>query len=282
MSLIDFILNAAGLLLWSSWRSARADPITRQLPVTLTGTLRRAEPARAFHWHLLAGLVALLGLRALGYYSIGPAVGWTPRVNLYFVTLAFRGDILSHQFLFSVLSFLRVWLIFHFWLLFLAMTSRRVAEPDPIQRWVLQQLGAMGRWSRVVQIILPVVLIAVLWTLLHPLLAYCGVINPAQSPVHVAEQGLLIGAGIYFSLKYLIPVFLAAYFLTSYVYLGDSPIWEFVSNRTRGMLAPLRALPLRLGKIDLAPMVGIAIVLLVLHLLPNAAQNQWDMTLWPP
>jgi len=38
MSLINFILDIAGLLLWLSWRSIRFDPFTRPTPATLAGT----------------------------------------------------------------------------------------------------------------------------------------------------------------------------------------------------------------------------------------------------
>jgi hypothetical protein len=42
--------------------------------------------------------------------------------------------------------------------------------------------------------------------------------------------------------------------------------------------------PLRFGKVDFAPLVGIVLVLLVLHALPNLVLNQLgrrNLTLWP-
>ena len=45
MTLIDFILNLAALLLWFNWRAARIDPLATATPSTLAGTLRRSHTA---------------------------------------------------------------------------------------------------------------------------------------------------------------------------------------------------------------------------------------------
>jgi uncharacterized protein YggT (Ycf19 family) len=44
------------------------------------------------------------------------------------------------------------------------------------------------------------------------------------------------------------------------VYLGAHPIWNFVNTVGRWLLQPLRPLPLRLGRMDFAPVLGIALV----------------------
>ena len=103
MSLINFILDIAGLLLWLSWRSIRFDPFTRPTPATLAGTVRRAEPVRLKRWHFLAALLGLLAVRAAFYWQIGPAVNWTPRLDLGIVALAFRSDVFFTVLLFSFL-----------------------------------------------------------------------------------------------------------------------------------------------------------------------------------
>src|SRR5947207_3128845 len=92
MSLIDFILNLAGLLLWLNWCSIRFDPLLSRSPASLTGTLRRAEPHRLRRWHFLLALAALLLFRALIYWQIGSAVAWTPSLPLGAVALCFRSD----------------------------------------------------------------------------------------------------------------------------------------------------------------------------------------------
>jgi len=284
MKLIHFILDLAGLMLWLNWRAVRMDPFTSVTPATLGGTLKRAEPSRLKRWHFLAALAALLFLRALLYWQIGPAVNWTPKLDLGVVVLAFKGDWFRTELLFSALSFLRVLLVFYFWLLTLAMINRRTTPADAIQKVLLLQLGRAGRWPRVVQAIVPVLIVAALWAVFQPLLTGARVINPAQSPLQLLAQGLLTGVGIYFSLKFLLPVMLFAHLVASYVYLGKSPLWEFIGNTARNILAPLNRLPLRFGRVDFAPLAAIILIFLLLHTLPNLVQFQLsrrNLTIWP-
>jgi uncharacterized protein YggT (Ycf19 family) len=284
MDLIDFILNLAGLLLWLNWRSIRLDPFTRATPATLAGTLRRAEPSRLKRWHFLAGLAALLLGRTIFYWAIGPEVSWVPKLDLSVVAPAFRGRSFPAVLLFSLLSFLRVLVIFYFWLLALAVINRRVKEPDALQKLILLQLGRPGRWPWVLQIVLPLILVTALWIGLHPALVYAGVMDPVQSTAHLLGQGLLIGAGIYFSLKLLLPAILFAHLIGSYVYLGRSPVWDFAGGTARNLLRPLNFLPLRFGKVDVAPLAGIIVLLLLLHVLPNFVRAELmrrKLDFWP-
>src|SRR5260370_29988342 len=78
LTAINFLSNLAGLVLWLKWRSFRFDPLVRSRPATLTGTLRRAEPARLKRWHFLAPLSALLLLRSWFYWQVGEGGGWGP------------------------------------------------------------------------------------------------------------------------------------------------------------------------------------------------------------
>ena len=128
MSLIDFILNVAGLLLWLNWRSAFADPFATATPSTLAGTLRRAQPRQVKRWHFPAALAALLVLRAIFYQQVGPAVNWTPKLDFYFVVLTFRGTAFLPAQVFSLLSFLRALLVLYFWLLSLAAINRHARQ----------------------------------------------------------------------------------------------------------------------------------------------------------
>jgi uncharacterized protein YggT (Ycf19 family) len=286
---IDFILNLAGLLLWLSWRAVSLDPLAKRTPATLTGTLRRAEPRRLKRWHFLAALGALVVVRAWFYGQLGPAVNWTPRLGLGVVTLPFPLAHRGHVFflsalLFSALSFLRVLVLFHAWLLFLAIVNRCESQPDPVQKLIRLQLGWLGRWPWFVQAMLPLVAVAMLWLALHPLLLAAGVVTRAQSEMQLVAQGFLVGFGAFFSLKYLIPPLLLVHLVASYVYFGASPAWDFVGTTGRNLLASLRRLPLRLGKVDLAPLAGILLTLLLLHALPEFALKelkQYNLTIWP-
>lgn len=280
MSLINLILDLAGLLLWLSWRSIRFDPVVRAAPLTLAGTVRRAGPSRLKRWHFLGAVVGLLFVRALFYVEIGPAVNWTPKLDLGPVTLAFRGDVFVTEMLFSFLSFVRILVIFYLWLLALAVINRRALNPDPLQKMVLLQLGRVGRWPRWVQVILPLVFVAAVWIALHPLLVNSGVLTRAQSSFHLVEQGFLVGACTYLTLKYLLPLILFLYLVSSYVYLGESPFWDFVGATGRDLLAPMKRIPTKVGRVDLAPVIGMVLILLVLQALPQFIQA-WLGLRWP-
>jgi len=288
MGLIDFILNLAGLLLWLNWRSLHLDPLARRTPATLVGTLRPAAPRRWRNWQLLAGLGLLLLLRSAFYWDIGSTVSWTPTLDLGVVALAFRSDSfpagisLRATTLFSLLSFGHVLLVFYFWLLVLESLNRRNAEPDAVQKILRLHLGRMARWPWPVQLLLPLLLTAALWVAIHPLLVSIGVLNRAGSLAHLAEQGLLVGGGLVLTLKYLLPVILLLHLIVSYVYLGTSPLWDFISSTARNLLRPVQAL--RYGKLDLAPLAGILLILLALHWLPNYVLRKLlekNLTLWP-
>jgi uncharacterized protein YggT (Ycf19 family) len=284
---IDFILNVAGLLLWLNWRSVRLDPFTRGVPATLAGTVRRAEPMRLKRWHFLAALGILLFVRALLYRAIGPAVNWTPRLNLVLVHLAFP-IVRGHSFLsilsFSVLSFVQLLIVFYLWLLIIAMANRRESNPDPLQKLVLVQLGRLARWPLPVQLLVPVLVVAGLWMAFHPLLVYIGVTPHVRSNGVLFAQGCTASLILYWTVRYLLIALLTVHLVIIYVYLGANPVWEFINTTSKNLLSPLRILPLRFGRIDLAPILGIILVVLLLYVLPDLILGKLDehhLTFWP-
>jgi uncharacterized protein YggT (Ycf19 family) len=284
MGLIDLILNLAGVLLWLSWRSIRFDPLRKATAATLVGTLRRAEPRRLKGWEFLAGLAALLLLRALLYRHIGSTVDWTPKLSLFFVVLAFPSESFHIALLFSVLSFARVLAVCYIWALVLVIINGSIGETDPLQKMLRLHLGPIARWPRLLQLLLPPLLIVAAWAALHPLLVHWGIMNPLQSSAHLVEQGLLIGVALGLTLQYLLPVFLLLHLVSSYVFLGKSVAWDFVGATARNLLVPIRWLPLRLGRLDFAPLVGVILMLLLLHWLPDLilgrlAEN--NVSPWP-
>ncbi len=289
MNSVDFILNIAGLLLWLNWRSARLDPFNRGVPATLAGTVRRAEPMRLKRWHFLAALAALLFIRAWFYEHIGPAANWTPKLNLTVVTPAFplvtRGhDYFLSALLYSIGSFVRLLVVFYIWLLAIAMLNRHETNPDPLQKLLLVQLGRVARWPILVKLIFSLVIIAVLWALYHPLLLHIGVTTPVRSNALLFAQGAVLSVIAWLSLKYLFFAFLIVHLIIAYVYLGANPVWEFINTTSRHLLSPLNRLPLRFGRIDLAPILGIILVVLLLFLLPKYIFDQLDrrhLTIWP-
>jgi len=284
MGLIDFILNLAGVLVWLSWRSLRFDPLVKTMPATLVGTLRRAEPRRLNGWQLLAGLAALLVLRGLLYRQIGPEAEWRPGLNLYFFVPRFHSDRLLPVMLYSLLSFARMLVVWYFWLLALAIINRRNAEPDPVQKMIRLHLGPVPRWPLTVQLLLPLLLVTALWIALHPLLVQLEITGRVLSVVHLAEQGVLIGGSLVFSLQYVLPVFLLLHLVASHVYLGSNAFWDFNGATARNLLAPLQRLPLRIARFDFAPFAGVILIFALLHSLPELILSELarhNLSPWP-
>jgi len=265
MALIDFILNLAALLLWLNWRTVRFDPLGRRTPATLIGTLRRAEPRRLRRWHLLAVLGGLLLLRAVLYWQIGAGVGWAAgRLNLGIIELSFRSDSFGRILLFSLFSFGLMLGAFYLCLLLLSILAG--PEPPPFHRLVRMPLGVIDRWSRGVKFFLPLMVVAALWWLASWLLAWLQVIPPPVSPAHHLEAALVIGLGSYLCWKYIIGALLILHLLNSYIYFGKHPVWPYVNAEAQTLLLPLRAVPLRAGKVDFAPLVGMVLVFFMAEL----------------
>ena len=263
MGIIDFILNLAGLLLWLNWRSLRFDPLGQRTPATLIGTLRRAEPRRLRRWHLPAALGGLLFLRAVLYWQIGSGVGWAAgKLNLGVIELSFRSDHFIPILLFSFFSFGLTLGVFYLWLLLFSILD----GPEPFHRLVRMQLGPIDRWPRWLKFSLPLALAAASWWLASWVLAWLAIVPPPVSAAHRIEESLIIGLGSYLAWKYAAGALLILHLLNSYIYFGKHSFWLYVTAEAQTLLRPLRAVPLRAGKADFAPVVGIVLVFLIAEL----------------
>lgn len=278
MSLIDLILNLAGLLLWISWRAVPFDPLTKTKPATLTGTLRRAEPTRVRPWHFLIALVLLLVARAVFYWLVGPALDWTAGVNLGAISISFRSDNFGRMLIFSFASFAHIFMVFYLWLLLLSLLNPRKIEADPCQRFVRIQLGFVHSWPWMLKLLLPFMVALLIWCLPGYLLGMWGIVPAAQSWLHRVEQGVVLGLGTYLIWKYAIAAVLGLHLLNTYVYLGSHPLWNFVNTTAHRLLGPLRSIPLRIGKVDFAPVVGIALVFVFAELAENGVRGKFGLT----
>jgi uncharacterized protein YggT (Ycf19 family) len=263
MSQIDFILNIAALIIWLNWLSRFSDPLARPSAVSLVGTLRKADPSDSKRWKLALFLLGLLFVRALLYYEVGSAVAWIPSLRLGAVALSFRSDFFSRMLLYSLLGFIATLAVFYFWLLLLSAANARTPDSDPLQKLVRLHLGRVEKWPRIIKLLLPFLATALLWMAFHPLLAWVDIVPRASSVIQLFEQGALIGLVSCLVWKYLIVAILILHILTSYVYFGNLPLWNFVNTTAHHLLAPLRWIPLQLGRVDFAPLVGIAVVFLV-------------------
>ena len=110
---------------------------------------------------------------------------------------------------------------------------------------------------------LPWLGVAVAWLALLPALAGLQLVPAPVSWPHRLEQAELLGLSAYLAWKYLVAGLLALHVLNSYVYLGNHPFWMFVTVTARSLLKPLARVPLKVDKVDFAPLVGIAVVFLV-------------------
>jgi uncharacterized protein YggT (Ycf19 family) len=259
MTWVDLILNVAGLLLWLNWRAGKMDPLGKRAPATLVGTLRRAEPLRLRRWNLPVMLGAFIFLRAVLYWQIGSALHWAGTLNLGVISPTFRSDWFGRILLFSVLSFLLTLGIFYSWLLLLSLLK----GPKPVHDFVRIQLGRVDGWSRGVKLLLPLVVTAISWWLLSWALAWLHIIPQPVSAVGRLEESFIIALESYLIWKFPMAALLLMHLLNSYIYFGRHPIWNYADLTAQTLLRPLKRIPLQVGKVDLKPLVGIALVFFI-------------------
>lgn len=262
MGIVDLILNIAGLLLWLNWRSIQFDPLTKRTPATLMGTLRPASPQKLRHWHFLIFLAGLILLRALIYRWLGSATGSTTSyLDFGATSQGFRRDIFVQALAFSFFSFARALVILYIWLLFFSL----LYGPDPINRLIKIPLGRVSDWPRSVKIILPFVISAVLWWLASWIFEKL----PPALPGTLAQKfqgAVVVGLSSYLVWKFPACIILSLHLLSSYIYFGRHPLWNYVSQTAQKLLQPLKSIPLRVARVDFAPVLAIAIIFFVSEL----------------
>jgi uncharacterized protein YggT (Ycf19 family) len=272
MSALDLVLNLTALLLWLNWwgRGWGAP----RAGIALVSTLRRAEPSRRDRWRSPAMLASILLLRAIAYWQIGSSIKWTPQLSLVAIVVPFRSDSLPRMLLFSVLSLLVFMGGFYICLLLVSAANRSVAAHDPWQSFVRALLGPFDRLPGGAKLLLPFVLGGSFWMACGPLLSWIGVQVPVLSWAHRIEEAALIGIASWVAWKYVIAAVLVLHVVTTYVYLGNAPFWQFVGNTGSNLVRPLAWLPLRFGRFDFAPVVAVTVVFAATealrHWLPSA------------
>jgi uncharacterized protein YggT (Ycf19 family) len=279
MSLIDFILNLAGLLLWLNWRAQPKDASRLAPPATLVGTLRRADKPKLRGWQFPGILTAMLVGRALVYWQIGPAVNWTGTLELGVISVSFRSDHLWRMLLFSGLSFAVSFTVFLFWLILLSLLQPRSNDAVVIHSFIRANLGRVDAWPRGAKLLLPFLITAVGWWVWSWVLVYFGIVPKPVSGVHRIEQACVIALGSYLAWKYLIAVVLGLYLLNTYIYFGRHPFWSYVTAIAQQLLRPLRVLPLRYSRIDIAPIVALVLVLFLAQAIESGVNltSQWKL-----
>ncbi|MEI2726994.1 MAG: hypothetical protein V9H26_26870 [Verrucomicrobiota bacterium] len=273
MTLIDFILNLAALLLWFNWRAARIDPLATATPSTLAGTLRRAGKTTFAGWHLPAAISVLIFVRGIFYWLIGTAVPWTGTLDVGVISVPFRSDLFGRMLLYSMLSFAMALTVFFIWLILLSSLMPATAEVAPLRGLLRSQLGRVERWPWGIKLLLPFLLVTTAWWLVSWPLTYAEILPRPGSVAQRTEQALLVGLGSYLAGKVLIGGALGLYLVSSYIYFGRHPFWQQLDEVSRRLLVPLRRLPLRLGKVDFAPVLGIGLAFLLAHMVENGIRT---------
>jgi len=173
-------------------------------------------------------------------------------------------DLYSGILLYSFLSFGLALGVVYLWLLLLSI----LAGPDPVHRLVRVQLGAIDRWPRWIKLLLPLVVASAVWWLATWLLTTMAIGGNSRThfipqPVSAAqrlESSLLVGLESYLVWKFVIGILLILHLLNTYLYFGKQPFWDYVNKTAHTLLRPLNKIPLRVGKVDFAPVAGLAIV----------------------
>ena len=276
MGLINIILNLAGLLLWLGWRDRRADALTANPTIPLARTLRRLGASEFTRWKYLGGLAALLILRAVFYFWIGPAVKWTPHLQLGAIAPSFPSEHFWRMLLYSGLSFSLTLVTFYVSLLLLSVVNRQVPDGEPLQKFVRGYLGRVEHWPVAMKLFLPLAGAALLWMLLSPLFVRMEMIPPVPAMGIRFRQGLLVGAGLCLAWKHVIAGVLLLHFLNSYVYLGNHAVLSFAAVTSRRILTLFHWLPLRIGRMDFTPVFAMVLVYLVAELI-----ERWLPRIYP-
>lgn len=277
MSIFNFIIDAACLLLWFNWRAAKFDPVKLPGTVSLAGTLRKAGPAASQRWQYLAAMGVLLLVRAAICWQVGPVFLTRIKLDLGIIPISFHfapgWKSLALMLLFSVLRFVVTGAVFYFWLLILSAVNRSLPDKDPLHKLVRFHLGVMEKWPGFLKWILPFFAGALFWIVCQPLLSWLDIVPPSRTFLRLLEQSVIIGLGGFLALKWLIVGILLLHLVNSYVYIGPQPVWNYASDTSRNLLRPFDRLPLRAGKVDFLPPVAIALIFLATTYLMWAVQK---------
>ena len=278
---LDWTTDLAGLLLWLSWRGFGAHPVSAKPALTLASNLRPADGGTPRRSPMaLPGLLMLLVARAALHHGFPPhfaeAVPW----SLGAVTVVFRSDLWSRMLAHSVLSWFGLLIQAYVAFAFLASLRRRDAETDPITRSLRGELGSLARWPSGLFMVPFLVALGGLWLAVSPALVSAGLVPARASGAHALQQAGVVAIAGLACLKWPLGLLCLMRFFLDHVYLGPMPLWDYLHStggRLCGWLAPL---PLRWGRIDLAPLVAAGLFWGIGHLVEGAAPRLFLRLPW--
>jgi len=124
------------------------------------------------------------------------------------------------------------------------------------------QLGAIDCWPLGLKLFLPLLAATLLWWLATWPLSWLHII-PQVSELRRAGESLVVGLGSYAAWEYAAAALLLLDLLNTYIYFGKHPLWNYTDTLARTLLIPLKKIPLRAGRVDFAPVIGIVLVFVI-------------------
>ena len=254
MDWLHGILNLIGLLFWILWR---AGTMPRPKPANaITGPSPRQGTVFKRSWVYLLALAGLLIFRAIFYNQFGPGLDWIPSLELIHETPHFRSDYFPRSLAYSVLSFTR-WLSALYFCWVLLATIR--PESDTAKMWrsfLRSQFGWIGGLPSTALWIAALLLAILLHIIEAEWMVYIGV--RTESSHYYKLLPLLVILDFRIAI-YLSMGIITLYILNSYVYFGEKNLWNNVNDCGKQLLSPIRRIPLVVGKVDLAPILVMAV-----------------------
>ena len=247
---LHLILNWTALLLWVGARPGYSGAVGRR--ISLGGRLVRTGLP-------LVGVVLLLAGRAAFYDRFAAEVGWIPYLAMADYVLPFGQHDFAGKFAFSVATFGQWLVVYYYCLFFLSLIAPRPPVAEGWRRFLRSQLGPVHEWPATVRVALPV-LGAAVWH--YGLASWLGALQ--AFPVSMGPLGLqwvLVMTALNLqAVAWLALGVLGMFVIQNYVVLGGAELWRVTEAGGRALLRPLQALPLRTGRVDLAPLVAMGVV----------------------
>ena len=261
--IVDTLINLLGLAIW----------IRAVLPFRRTDS---AEPEPPLRLILFASLFILLLLRGGILWGLASEIG--PSIDFGGLVLSFSPDF-RQQLVHSFGSFAVALFLFHLWCLGLSLCIPQGNRAGAVESAVCRFLGPVAGWHPALRITLSFLAGCILWIALGALLPALGIDFP-WSLATILSQSPLIALSLWTSFLTLVLIVLLLHLVHSYCHLGGHPFWPFVDRTAALFLAPLRPVPLVVGRIDLAPFLG----LIVYWILRRSGRDliRWSLETWWP